>query len=76
MFDTSTKLYDQLSPYLFTSLTKGYIINVLNRTRGFSVGDISTIDGLHRVGVNGFMEFHPDQASLQSYAKATFTMGD
>lgn len=70
------KLYDQLSPYLFTSLTKGYIINILNRTRGFSVGGISTIDGLHRVSANGFMEFHPDQASLQSHVKAAFTMGD
>ena len=70
------KLYDQLSPYLFTSLTKGYIINVLNRTRGFRVGDISTIEGLHSVSVNGFMEFHPEQSDLQNLIKATFTIGN
>lgn len=67
---------DVLTPYLFTDLSKGYMVNLLYQTRDFQVGEIVTLNGVHRVGPSGFMEFYPDQSALQERIIERFTIGN
>lgn len=70
------EIYDLLSPNIFTNMSKGYTINVLDRTRDYETGSIAAFDGIHRVGSDGFMEFHPNQTALQNHVIANFTTGN
>ena len=69
-------LYDMIAPYLFTDLSKGYIINLLNRTRDYKVSSVSTLEGVHRIGSAGFMEYHLDQDRLQDHVITRYTSED
>ena len=70
------EMHDLLAPYLFTNLSKGYIINLLYQTRNFKVDTLVTVGGVHQVGETGFMEFYPDQDELQAYVVNGYLNGE
>lgn len=69
------EMHDLLAPFLFTNLSRGYMINLLYQTRDFKVDPIITVGGVHIVGVTGFTEFHPDREELQEYVVNGYSNG-
>lgn len=57
-------LYDELTPYLVTSMSRGYLINKAWSTREYE-RRVAEIPGEHRIGENGFMEFHADETAIE-----------
>lgn len=57
-------LYDELTPYLVTSMSRGYLINKAWTTREYE-RRVAEIPGEHRIGENGFMEFHADETAIE-----------
>lgn len=57
-------LFDQLEPYLVTDMKRGRMINIAWATRAYTRLPMEDLPGEHRLGPDGFMEFHPDQDLL------------
>ncbi len=57
-------LYDELKPYLMTSLSRGALINQVWNTRAYE-RETAELKGLYRVGTDGFMQFHADETQLR-----------
>ena len=57
-------LFDGLKPYAVTSLSRGRLLNEVNRAVGYQNLGALTLPGEHRVGNEGFTEFHPDPDAL------------
>ena len=57
-------LYDELTPYLVTSMSRGYLINKAWTTREYE-RRVAEIPGEHRIGEDGFMEFHADEDAVE-----------
>ena len=58
-------LYDDLSPFLTTNLSRGRLINEVWAARDYERTAIVRPDGIHEVGEDGFMQFYIDEAALQ-----------
>lgn len=58
-------LYDALSAYLVTDLSRGQMINEAWSARAYDRDTLVRLEGTHRVGSDGFMQFYADEASLQ-----------
>lgn len=50
--------YDGLSDVVTTDITRGRMINELNRAYRYTVLPVETLEGEHYLGNDGFMEFH------------------
>ncbi len=72
----ANELFDDLMPLMYTSLSKGRIINLLFQTEGYLTGGITYPAGEHTVGANGFTEFHADRAALEQLVLERFTQGN
>ena len=57
-------LFDALSPYLTTSMSRGRLINTAWTVKDYIRSEPLEISGEHRVGSDGFMQFYADEASL------------
>ena len=57
-------LYDELEPYLMTSLSRGTLINQAWTSRAYE-RTLVELPGTHQVGSDGFMQFYADEAALQ-----------
>lgn len=57
-------LYDELEPYLVTSISRGRLINVVWNSRDYEQSQ-AELAGNHRVGSDGFMQFYTDETVLQ-----------
>ncbi len=57
-------LYDDLSSYLVTNLGRSKLISEAWSARNYTRNPLLEISGEHRVGSDGFMEFHADETSL------------
>lgn len=66
-------LFDDLMPLLYTSLSKGRIINLIFQTKDYATSGITYPRGEHTVGANGFTEFHADLKALEQLALDRFT---
>ena len=64
--------YDALLPYLVTNIPKGRLVNEAWACRNYEWCDPVSISGTHRVGEDGFMEFHPDPDSVRDAALSVF----
>lgn len=64
-------LYDELEPYLVTSMSRGYLINKAWTARAYD-RTIAEIPGEHRIGENGFMEFHADETAIEQLVLELF----
>ena len=65
------QIYDELEPYLKTSMARGYIINKAWAAHGYA-RDVREIAGKHCIGSDGFMEFHADEAFIEALVLELF----
>ncbi|MGN1368233.1 MAG: LCP family protein [Aristaeellaceae bacterium] len=66
------KLYDALSPYLTTNLSRGRLMNMALAARDYEHTPIRKPEGCHVVGTNGYMEFHADESALKQMVTELF----
>jgi len=65
-------LFDSLSPYLVSSLSRAQLINDAWSARDYVHLPVTALPGEHRVGSDGFMEFHVDESALQDIVLQMF----
>lgn len=65
-------LYDALSPYLVTNLSKARLINEAWYASGYAHIAPYALDGDHQVSGSGFMQFIVDEASVQEIVLELF----
>lgn len=59
------ELYDQMSPYLLTNMSKGRLINEVWAAREYTHTPLLRPSGEHSIDDDGFMQFHVNEAELQ-----------
>lgn len=59
------EVYDRLTPYLMTNMSRGRLINEIWAVREYMVNPLIKPSGVHEIGSDGFMQFHVDQEDLQ-----------
>lgn len=57
-------VYDELKPYLMTSLSRGALINQVWNTRAYE-RKTAELNGVYQVGSDGFMQFHAEETQLR-----------
>ena len=57
---------------LETNLSRGRLINEVNRAKEYDILPVETFTGEYKIGRDGYMEFHPDQDSILSWVLNTF----
>ncbi len=57
-------LLDQIAAYTETNVTQSWLINQSHVLTEYEMTEIRTIGGAHRIGSDGFIEFHPDREAL------------
>ena len=62
--DYAGKLYDALTPYLTTNLSRGRLINLAWTARDYTRLNPMQLEGEHRVGSDGFTQFYADDHAL------------
>lgn len=58
-------LFDGLSPYLCTNLSRAQMVNEAWAIKDYTRLPLTSIDGVHAVGDDGYMQFRPDESSLE-----------
>lgn len=58
-------LYDELSPFLVTNMSRGRLINEAWAAKDYERAKTVTLKGEHQVGSDGFMQFHVDETALK-----------
>lgn len=58
-------LYDALSPYLTTNLSRGRLINEVYKAMDYANTNVVKMAGEHKIGADGFMQFWFDEAALK-----------
>lgn len=59
------QLYDELTPYLTTNISRGRLINEVWAARDYERTALIEPKGTHEIGADGFMQFQVDQAALE-----------
>ena len=65
-------LYDALTPYLTTNMSRGRLINEVWAAKDYERKPVVKPEGVHEVGSDGFMQFTVDEASLQEAVLTLF----
>lgn len=65
--------YRFLVQKMFTTMTKGSILNLVNRVLHYRVEPITRLEGQYLTNDNGYIEMHPDLAALERLAMDWFT---
>lgn len=63
--DAAGELYDVLSPYLITDMSRGRLINEVWAARSYAREPVIEIAGEYQIGSDGFMEFIADEDSIK-----------
>lgn len=58
-------LFDNLAPYLCTNMARAQMMNEAWTIKDYTRRPVVTIDGTHQVGDDGYMQFLPDEESLE-----------
>ena len=58
-------LFDALSQYLVTNLSRSQMINEAWKAKDYERKPLVEIPGVHQIGMTGFMEFYADENALQ-----------
>lgn len=64
--------WDQVENVVTTGVSRGRLINELNRALNYDVLPIHTLEGIYAVDEAGFMAFYPDQAHLLAWVMEAF----
>lgn len=76
------ELFDLLSPYLVTDMKRGRMMNIAWATKDYERLSTENLPGEHRIGSDGFMEYHIDPQQLTAaiirrfYEPAAFAAAD
>lgn len=65
-------LYDELLPYMTTNISRGRLINEIWAAKDYLQEDTVQLTGEHRIGHDGFVEFHVDETALQQFVIKQF----
>lgn len=65
-------LFDVLNPYLTTNLSRAELVNDAWRSRDYERLPVVEIAGTHEYSTKGYMQFFPDEASLQDAVLSVF----
>ena len=66
------KFLADTSDVLETNLSRGRLINEVNRAKDYDILPVATFTGEYKIGRDGYMEFHPDEDSILSWVLNTF----
>ncbi len=58
------EVYDVISPYMVTDISRGQMLNEAAVMKDYGVSEAIHIDGVHKIGADGFMEFWVDEEAL------------
>ena len=58
-------LFDSLSPYLVTNVSRAQMINDAWTSRNYQMNPLYVPEGTHVIGADGYMEFHADETALE-----------
>lgn len=64
--------YDTMEKTVVTNISKGRMINELNKIQQYTISPIKTLEGEHKIGRDGFMEFHVEEESVTRWVLETF----
>ena len=64
--------FKKIDPYLVKNLTSGRIINELWKDRDYTRESMIHLSGEYKIGEDGFMEFHADEAALKALVMRLF----
>ena len=64
--------FSTVDPILESNLSRGRMINEVNRAKDYDILPVETFPGEYKLGHDGFMEFHPDTDSILSWVLSTF----
>lgn len=59
------ELYDVISPYMVTDISRGQMLNEAAVMRNYAISEAVHIQGSHKIGSDGFMEFWADEEELK-----------
>ena len=65
-------LFDGLSPYLVTNVSRAQMINDAWISRNYERKPLYVPEGTHVIGADGYMEFHADEAALEQMVLELF----
>lgn len=65
-------MYDAIEPYIITDMNRGRLINEIWAARDYERTTLVELEGTHRVGSDGFMQFYADEASVQQAVLSLF----
>ena len=65
-------MYDAIEPYIITDMNRGRLINEIWAARDYERDALVELEGTHRVGSDGFMQFYADEASVQQAVLSLF----
>lgn len=63
--EAAGELYDVLSPYLTTNISRGRLINEVWAARDYVRGPVLTLAGEYGIGSDGFMQFLADEDAIR-----------
>lgn len=64
--DFLNTLLEKLNDHLYTSMSRGWLINVANACLQYDTRLTQSLEGEYRLGEDGFVEFHADEDALQA----------
>ena len=64
--------FSMVDPVLESNLSRGRMINEVNRAKDYDILPVETFPGEYKIGHDGYMEFHPDTDSILSWVLSTF----
>lgn len=65
-------LFDALSPYLVTNMTRPQLVSTAYRAKDYRRAPLIQIPGTRKVGTTGYMEFHADEQALSQIVTDVF----
>lgn len=63
----ASTMLDAIEPVSNTNMTRGRLINEINRAYKYDIRPVETLTGEYKAGDDGFMEFHADEESIISW---------
>lgn len=60
-------LLDAIEDVSNTNMTRGRLINEINRAYSFDIQPVETLTGEYKIGNDGFVEFHADEEAIISW---------
>ena len=64
--------FTAVDPVLESNLSRGRMINEVNRAKDYDILPVETFPGEYKTGLDGYVEFHPDADSILSWVLRTF----